>query len=35
MSIAIFTFVMVRELRQGKEELETLEEAIEDRPAGD
>jgi membrane protein DedA with SNARE-associated domain len=35
MSIAIFTFVMVRELRQGKEELETLEEAIEDGPAGD
>jgi membrane protein DedA with SNARE-associated domain len=35
MSIAIFTFVMLRELRQGKEELETLEEAIEDRPAGD
>ena len=35
MSIAIFTFVMVRELRQGKEELETLEEAVEDRPAGD
>ena len=30
-SISLFTIVLLRELRQGREELETLEEAIEDR----